>query len=71
MTATSIALVLGPCFPLLYPVTLLHLIVLYITERIVICYWFAEPPAFDERMTVESISIMRYTTLLMLFVSFW
>ena len=68
---TAIAMILGPLFPLLYPVTLLAFMVLMVHERLLIVYWCREPPTYDEKMAVTSIKILRIVPLATLFVAFW
>jgi len=46
----AVALIFGPMFPLLYPVTLLYFTFSYLTERLLIFYWCREPPAYDDTM---------------------
>lgn len=71
LTGTSVALIFGPTFPLLYPVTLLQFAIRYVFERLLICYWCREPPAYDDRMAVLAIRLMRIFPLATLVVSFW
>lgn len=49
----SMAFIFGPLFPMLYLIVCLSLSVLFVVERLYLCYWCREPPAYDEVMTVS------------------
>ena len=57
--------------PYLYATALLAFSVLYINERLLVCYYYREPPAFDEKMTLMTLELSKYVPLMMLPVAFW
>ena len=57
--------------PYLYLCALLAFVVLYINERLLVCYYYREPPAFDEKMTLMTLDLTTYVPLMMLPVVFW
>lgn len=71
MMAITVALMFGPCFPILYAICFVHLVVQYITQRLVLFYWVRQPPAIDEAMTNICAQILRIQTMAILFVAFW
>ena len=71
MMATTVALIFGPCFPILYPICFVHLVVQYVMQRIVLFYWARQPPAIDEALTKICAQILRVQTFAILLVSFW
>jgi len=71
MLHVAISFVYGAAMPLLYPIACLALLVLYINERLLVCYYYREPPAFDESLTLKCLQYLSYVTLLSLPVNFW
>lgn len=57
--------------PLLYFYAFLAYAILYINERLLVCYYYREPPTFDEKMTMLSIDLSSWVPYIMLPVSFW
>lgn len=57
--------------PYLYVTALLAFVILYLNERLLVCYYYREPPAFDEKMTLMTLEISKYVPLMMLPVAFW
>jgi hypothetical protein len=51
----SIALFFGIGMPILYPIAVLALIFQYVIDRLMVAYFYCEPPAYDDRMTMVSI----------------
>ena len=71
MRSVSLALMYGPAFPILYPITLIVLTTEYIRERLLLCYYYREPTTYDQKMQELSLKIMNTFTLVPLAFSFW
>lgn len=67
----GVAFMYGSGMPLLYFYAFLAYLILYINERLLVCYYYREPPAFDEKMTMLCIDFSRYVPYLMLPMAFW
>ena len=67
----GVAFLYGTSMPYLYCTATLAFIVLYINERLCVCYYYREPPAFDEKMTLETLGLVRFVPIMMLPVVFW
>lgn len=67
----GVAFFYGTAMPYLYATALLAFVVLYINERLLVCYYYREPPAFDEKMTLMTLELSKYVPLMMLPVAFW
>lgn len=48
----GVAFCYGTAMPPLYLIACLAFAILYVNERLLVCYYYREPPAFDEKMTV-------------------
>ena len=57
--------------PYLYFTALLAFVIMYIVERIEVCYYYRSPPAFDEKMTLMTLNISKYVPFMMLPFVFW
>jgi hypothetical protein len=55
----SVALLFGAGLPVLYTVALAGNILQYTVDRFLVCYFYREPPAFNESMTLVAIKSLR------------
>lgn len=67
----SCAFLYGTCMPILYIVAFFAFVVLFINERVLVCYYYREPPSFDEEITIKAMSIIQWIPILCLPVIFW
>lgn len=65
------AFLYGTCMPVLYVVAFVAFIVLFINERVLVCYYYREPPSFDEEITLKAMSMIQWIPILCLPVVFW
>lgn len=61
----------GTGMPMLYFFAFLSYVILYINERLLVCYYYREPPTFDEKMTILCLDFIQYVPYLMLPICFW
>ena len=67
----SVAFCYGTCMPFLYIIAVLAFAILYINERILLCYFYRKPPALSEKMTLLTMEIIKYIPYIMLPFAFW
>ena len=67
----GVAFCYGCTMPPLYGIACVAFIILYINERCLVCYYYREPPAFDEKMTVLTLDIVKYVPFVMMPMAFW
>ena len=67
----SIALFFGTGLPILYFIALVGCIIQYITDRLLICYFYREPPTYDDRMTLVASSALKFVAALSLIGSWY
>jgi len=67
----GVAFLYGTSMPYLYVTALLAFVVLYINERLLVCFYYREPPAFDEKMTLMTLELTKYVPMMMLPFVFW
>lgn len=64
MNIVFVTLMYGVGLPLLFPIALLSFFILYCNERILLAYWYKQPPSLDERMNNSAIKIMRWAAFI-------
>lgn len=67
----GVAFCYGCTMPPLYGIASVAFLILYINERLLICYYYREPPAFDEKMTMLTLDLVKYVPFMMLPMAFW
>lgn len=71
MNITFVTLTYGAALPVLYPIALWSFVVLYTVERIMVCYYYKQPPAFDEKMTVNALEMLTWAPIPFLMFAYW
>jgi len=61
----------GPIMPLVFPVGLLALSVLYSVERLMIAYSYCKPPMIDTDIIANTVFVMRLAPVLYYLVAMW
>ena len=67
----GVAFCYGCAMPPLYAIACLAFVILYINERLLVCYYYREPPAFDEKMTSLTLDLVDKVPYIMLPMAFW
>jgi len=61
----------GMCLPLLFPVAAFTFFNYYITEKLLVTYYFQRPPMYDEKMNAYALQMMRWAPIFFLFFGYW
>lgn len=61
----------GTAMPLVFPIALLAFVILYISERLQIFYFYKQPPAFDEKLTMNTLRMLLYSPLVFISFTYW
>lgn len=67
----GVAFCYGCTMPPLYAIACFAFVILYINERLLVCYYYREPPAFDEKMTMLTLDLVKWVPYIMLPMAFW
>lgn len=67
----GVAFCYGCTMPPLYGVACLAFVILYINERLLVCYYYREPPCYDEMLTQMTLDITKWVPFVMLPMAFW
>ena len=71
MNVTFIAMMYGVGIPLLFPVAALNLAMTYVAERITLAYYKKLPPAMDDAMIKNALSIIKFSPLFLMINGYW
>ena len=71
MCMIFMSLMFGLSLPIMFPCTLIFIIVLYCFNKILVVYWFVKPPQFDDTLAKIFISWIKYGALLFCGFSYW
>ena len=61
----------GIGLPMLFPVSVASFFIFWVTERYQLAYTYQLPPAMDDKMTENAISLMSLSPILFLLNGFW
>ena len=61
----------GLALPLLFPITLLAMINMYISERYLFAYYYRKPPLYGPAMHNGALKILYYAPYFMIFFGYW
>ena len=61
----------GPIMPILFPIGLCSLIVLYVVERLMLAYSYQRPPMFDSTLNRTTLELMYMAPLIYAFSAAW
>lgn len=67
----SMALVYGTAMPLFFPIGLMGYLTLWFNERLLLCYYYKQPPAYDTEITDQAYYIMTFLPLISLPFVYW
>ena len=70
-TIVYVTLIFGIGMPILYPIAIFNLSVIYCVERFVIAYHYRVPPTMDDRLVKNAMRILSFTPMLFLVNAFW
>lgn len=66
-----VTMMYGIGLPVLFPIAVLSFFVFWATERFMIAYVYQLPPAMDDTMTKNALSLLAFTPIIFLFNGFW
>ena len=68
---TYIAFIFGSGMPILFPIALLSLISLYVTERLSMAYVYQRPPSYTNSLNNSVLRILAFAPVLYVFMAAW
>jgi len=71
MNTVFVCAMYGSAMPILFPIGLLAFVILYVWERLLICYYYKQPPMFSESMTKSAYSVLSYAPIVYIMMTYW
>lgn len=71
LNVTFVAFTYGIGLPLIFPIAFFVLVILFILERLLLTYYYREPPTFDEKLNDSALTLLRWAPLFMFSVGYW
>jgi hypothetical protein len=71
LNVTFVTMMYGLGMPVLFPVAVVTLFILYCTEKAMVYYSCRLPPMYDEKLNNSVLSLMTYAPLLLLAFGYW
>ena len=71
LNITFVTMTFGLGLPILFPIALLALFVMYAVERYQIAYFYQMPPSTDDKMTKNALQMLSLAPLLFLMNGYW
>lgn len=71
LVITWVTFLFAPGLPILFPIALFGMVVLYVTNRIGLAYFNRRPPGYDSKMNENTISILGFAPILYACVGSW
>ena len=71
LNVTYVTMFYGPGLPILFPIAMVSYLVLWATERYGLDYTYQMPPAMDDRLTKNAITLLSFSPLLFLINGYW
>lgn len=71
LNTVFVCLMYGTALPVLFPIAMFAFFVLYVLERCLICYYYKQPPVFDEKMTMNALNMLLWAPIFYMGFSYW
>jgi hypothetical protein len=68
---TWVTFLYGPGLPVLFPIALFGMIILYITNRVMLAYFHRRPPIYDYKMNTTTIKMLGFAPILYVCMGAW
>ncbi len=71
LVITWVTFLFAPGMPILFPIALLGMVVLYTTNRLSLAYYNKRPPVYDYKMTETTIRLLGFAPFLYVGIGAW
>ena len=71
LVLTFVTFLFAPGLPILFPIALFGMIVLYVTNRVCLAYWHRRPPVYDYKMNKMTLKMLGFAPLLYAGMGAW
>jgi len=71
LNITFVTMMYGAGMPYLFPVAAISFLSLFIVENYMLFYVYKEPPAYDDKLNIEALEILKYSPLFLVSFGYW
>ena len=71
LNSIFVTMLFGPAMPILFPICLLTLCFLYVTEGLMLAYSYIKPPMYDVTINKDTIKMISWSPLIYAISSIW
>ena len=71
LTQVCVSFLYGMCVPLLFPITLFGIFNMYMNDRLLLAYFYKQPPKYDMDIHLESLSELYMAPILSFLLGYW
>lgn len=71
MSCVFVTFFYGYALPLLFPIAAFTFMNYYITEKLLVTYWFQQPPMYDEKLNKSALNMLKWAPVFFLFFGYW
>jgi hypothetical protein len=71
MNIVFITLLYGIGLPVLFPLAVLALVILYISEKLMLYYAYQVPPMYDEKLSKDVVAHLKVAPIIMMLFGYW
>eukprot|EP00351_Strombidinopsis_sp_SopsisLIS2011_P002322 CAMPEP_0116881782 /NCGR_PEP_ID=MMETSP0463-20121206/13840_1 /TAXON_ID=181622 /ORGANISM="Strombidinopsis sp, Strain SopsisLIS2011" /LENGTH=74 /DNA_ID=CAMNT_0004533963 /DNA_START=2417 /DNA_END=2641 /DNA_ORIENTATION=- len=71
MTTSFITFMYGLAMPILFPIAAITFLNLYIVEKLLLSYWYQNPPTYDDKLNKAALNYLKWPPVLLLFFGYW
>lgn len=71
MNIVFVTFMYGAGLPVLFPIALFSLIVLYTIERLLVAYSYKQPPMYDDKLNKSTINMLMFAPILYCAFGYW
>lgn len=71
LVITWVTFLFAPGLPILFPIALIGMIILYVTNRLSLAYYNKRPPVYDYKMTQTTLKMLGFAPILYVCVGAW
>lgn len=71
MVQVFVSFMYGMALPILFFIALVALFNMYVSERLMLAYWFRQPPNYDNEILHSCLHTLNFAPILMFALGFW
>jgi hypothetical protein len=71
MNFVFVTFMYGLFIPILFPIALLFLLIMYIMTKLLITYYYRKPPMYDNLLNDSALNMIKWAPVFMLLFGYW